>query len=136
MWISLCQVSTTYHLVENYTHNIMFYLILSVPAPVVSIYLNTDEDSVYQGTELIITCTATVHAAVNTRYNVNMMWSSEPTQIMNGQYITISETSSSGLQYTSVQLLSDQSTLQTQLDIPAQSLLIPLVLTLKISHPV
>ena len=66
-----------------------------------SVYLNTNEDSVYQGTELVITCTAAVDTAVNTRINVNMMWSSEPANIMNGQYITISETSSSGLEYTS-----------------------------------
>ena len=65
-----------------------------------SVYLNTNEDSVYQGTELIITCTATVDSAVNTRINVNMIWKSEP-EIMTGQYITISDTSSSGLEYTS-----------------------------------
>ena len=66
-----------------------------------SVYLNTNEDRVYQGTELIITCTATVDNAVNTRINVNMMWSSKPAKIMNGQYITTSDTSSSGLEYTS-----------------------------------
>ena len=66
-----------------------------------SVYLNTNEDSVYQGTELVITCTVTVDTAVNTMINVNMMWSSEPAKIMNGQYITINETSSSGLEYTS-----------------------------------
>ena len=73
----------------------------TVPAPAVSVYLNTNEDSVYQGTELVITCTATVDNAVNTRINVNMMWSSKPAKIMNGQYITINDTSSSGLEYTS-----------------------------------
>ena len=66
-----------------------------------SVYLNTNDDSVYQGTELITICIATVDNAVNTRINVNMMWSSEPAEIMTGQYITISETSSSGLEYTS-----------------------------------
>ena len=73
----------------------------TVPAPAVSVYLNTNEDSVYQGTELVITCTATVDNAVNTRINVNMMWSSEPAEIMTIQYITINDTSSSGLEYTS-----------------------------------
>ena len=66
-----------------------------------SVYLNTNDDSVYQGTELTITCIATVDTAVNTRINVNMMWSSESANIMNGQYITINDTSSSGLEYTS-----------------------------------
>ena len=65
-----------------------------------SVYLNTNDDSVYQGTELVITCTTTVDNAVNTRINVNMIWKSEP-EIMTGQYITISDTSSSGLEYTS-----------------------------------
>ena len=66
-----------------------------------SVYLNTNDDSVYQGTELITICIATVDNAVNTRINVNMMWSSEPAKIMTGQYITINDTSSSGLEYTS-----------------------------------
>ena len=66
-----------------------------------SVYLNTNDDTVYQGTELIITCTATVDTAVNTRINVNMMWSSESAKIMSGQYITINDTSISGLEYTS-----------------------------------
>ena len=66
-----------------------------------SVYLNTNDDSVYQGTELIITCIATVDSAVTTRISVNMMWSSESAEIMTRQYITISETSSSGLEYTS-----------------------------------
>ena len=66
-----------------------------------SVYLNTNEDSVYQGTELVITCTVTLDSAVDTRINVYMMWSSKPAKIMNGQYITISDTSSSGLEYTS-----------------------------------
>ena len=66
-----------------------------------SVYLNTNDDSVYQGTELVIICTATVDNAVNTRINVNMMWSSKPAKIMNGQYITINDTSNSGLEYTS-----------------------------------
>ena len=60
----------------------------------------------YQGTELIITCTVTVDNAVNTRINVsmmwnNMMWNSESAEIMNGQYITISDISSSDRVYTS-----------------------------------
>ena len=100
--ISLSQVSNKPLLVEYSDRNILLYILPStVPAPPVSVYLNTNEDSVYQGTELIITCTATVDSAVNTRINVNMMWSSEPAKIMNGQYITISDTSSSGLEYTS-----------------------------------
>ena len=98
--ISLCQVSNEPHLVEYRAHNIII-LPSIVPAPAVSVYLNTNDDSVYQGTKLIITCTATVDSGVNTRINVNMMWSSEPAKIMTGQYIAISETSSSGLEYTS-----------------------------------
>ena len=66
-----------------------------------SVYLNTNEDSVYQGTELVITCTVTVDNAVNTRINISLRWNSESAEIMNGQYITISDTSSSGLEYTS-----------------------------------
>ena len=71
----------------------------SVPAPAVSVNLNTDgDDSIYQGTELVITCTVTVDSAVNTMIDVNITWTSEPAD---GQYITISDTLSSDMGYIS-----------------------------------
>ena len=76
-----------------------------------SVNLNTDDDdSVYQGTELIITCTVTVDSAVNTMIDVNIIiWSSlqdmgsgsGSSDIMDGQYITISDTTISDMEYIS-----------------------------------
>ena len=75
-----------------------------------SVYLNTDDDdSIYQGTELIITCTVTVDSAVNTMIDVNIIWSSlqgmdsgsGSSEIMDGQYITISDTTISDMEYIS-----------------------------------
>ena len=67
-----------------------------VPPPDVSVSLNTD-DTVYQGTELVITCTVTVDSAVDTGFDVNVTWNSAPLEAMNGPYVTITtETSGSG----------------------------------------
>ena len=75
-----------------------------------SVNLNTDDDdSIYQGTELIITCTVTVDSAVNTMINVNIIWStlqdmdsgSGSEEPMDGQYIKISDTTISDMEYIS-----------------------------------
>ena len=74
-----------------------------------SVNLNTDDDSIYQGTELIITCTVAIDPAVNTMIDVIIIWSSlqdmdsgsgseEPSD---GEYITISDTTISDMGYIS-----------------------------------
>ena len=62
-----------------------------------SLSLNTDNGTVYQGTELVIRCTITVDSAVDTEYDINITWSSDPEHVMNGEYITISKISGSEL---------------------------------------
>ena len=74
--------------------------ISSVPAPNVSISLNTD-GTVYQGTELIISCTVIVDPAVDTAFDVVMTWSSDPPDPMDGPFVTITDTRGSGLEFTS-----------------------------------
>ena len=83
--------------------------ISSVPAPDVSISLNTDNDTVYQGTELVITCTVTVDSAVDTEYDVNMIWSSDTAE-SDGPYINISNITGSGQEYTSTVTISPVNT--------------------------
>ena len=70
-----------------------------------SVSLNTD-DTVYQGTELIITCTVTVDSAVDTAFHVNLTWSIDPPETMDGSYVTITETSGSGHVFTSTVTIS------------------------------
>ena len=88
--------------------------ISSVPAPAVSVSLNTDDDgddgSVYQGTELVITCTAIVNSAVDIEFDVTIEWSSDPAEIMDGSYLTISGTSGSGHEYTRTVTISPVDT--------------------------
>ena len=48
--------------------------------------------TVYQGTVLDILCTVSVDSAVDTEVDINMTWSSDPTDPMNGQYVTITNT--------------------------------------------
>ena len=74
--------------------------ISSVPAPNVSISLNTD-GTVYQGTELIISCTVIVDSAVNTAFDVNITWSSDLPDPMDGPFVSITNTSGSGREFTS-----------------------------------
>ena len=74
--------------------------ISSVPAPNVSLSLNTT-GTVYQGTELVITCTVTKDSAVDTEYDINMTWRSDPADVRNGTYVNISDTSDMGLTYAS-----------------------------------
>ena len=64
----------------------------------------------YQGTELVITCTATVDSAVNTGFDVIITWSSEPEQAMNGGYVNIGATSGSGHVYTTTVTISPVNT--------------------------
>ena len=81
----------------------------SVPAPDVSVSLNTD-DTVYQGTELVISCTVTVDSAVDTGFDVIMTWKSVPQEAMNGPYVTITNTSGSGHEYCSTVTISPVNT--------------------------
>ena len=103
--------------------------ISSVPAPEVSVSLSTN-DTVYQGTELVITCTATVDSAVDTGFDITLTWTREPAEVMEGsetnsgdgsgsgqeytlmssQYISISGTSGSGHVYTSTVTISPVNT--------------------------
>ena len=88
----------------------MLVIILpSVPAPDVSVSLNTD-DTVYQGTELVITCTVTVDSAVDTGFDVIMTWNSVPQATMNGPYVTITDTSGSGHEYSSTVTITPVNT--------------------------
>ena len=64
----------------------------------------------YQGTELVITCTATVDSAVNTVFDVIITWSSKPVEVMNGAYVNISDTSGSGHVYNSTVIISPVNT--------------------------
>ena len=64
----------------------------------------------YQGTELVIRCTATVDSAVNTGFDVIITWSSEPAEVMNRTYVTISGTSGSGHVYNSTVTISPVNT--------------------------
>ena len=64
----------------------------------------------YQGTELVITCTATVDSAVDTGFDVIITWRSEPVEVMNGTYVTISGTSGSGHVYNSTVTISPVNT--------------------------
>ena len=127
--ISLSQVSTEC-LVFIDLHILHISL---VPAPGVFISLNTDDDDdgpVYQGTELVITCTATVDSAVDTEFNVTIEWSrmlhdnnssgsgqddledstfsGSGEELMNR--LTISDTNGSGLEYTSTVTISPVDT--------------------------
>ena len=78
----------------NYTFS------LSVPPPNVSVTLNTDVDEVYQGTELVLTCSVSVSTSVNTSFTVNITWSSDRSQdVLNGQYVIISNQEGSGYLY-------------------------------------
>ena len=81
----------------------------SVPAPNVSVSLNTN-DTVFQGTELVITCTVTVDSAVDTGFDVIMTWNSAPLEAMNGSYVTITDTSGSGHEYSSTVTISPVDT--------------------------
>ena len=108
VWMSTSRVSSK-HLIYIVLH--MLY-ISSVPPPAVSVSLNTDDDdgSVYQGTELVITCNVTVNSAVDTEFNVTIEWSSDPAEVMNGSYLTISGTSGSGHEYNSTVTISPVNT--------------------------
>ena len=78
---------------------IFISLFHSVPAPIVSISPNTS-DPVYQGTVLVLCCTATVDHAVDTNFTVIITWTSdhEPDSL-NGTFANITETSGSGLEF-------------------------------------
>ena len=65
-----------------------------------SLTLSTDE-AVYQGTELVLTCSISVHSAVKTDYNININWSKNRFQFLSGQYVTILDTEGSDHEYSS-----------------------------------
>ena len=71
-----------------------------------SIAVITGVEEVYQGTQLVLTCTVSVNSAVNTEYNVNITWTKNSFQVFSGQYITISETEGSGYEYSRTLTLS------------------------------
>ena len=65
-----------------------------------SVALNTDVDEVYQGTELVLTCSVSVNTSVNTPFTVNITWSSDSSHdVLNGQYATVSNQEGSGHLY-------------------------------------
>ena len=73
---------------------------LSVPPPNVSVTLNTNVNEVYQGTELVLTCSVSVNTSVNTPFTLNISWSSDSSQdVLNGQYATVSNQEGSGHLY-------------------------------------
>ena len=50
------------------------------------------DGTVYQGTVLDILCTVSVDSAVDTEVDINITWSSDPPGQMNGQYVSITNT--------------------------------------------
>ena len=91
--VHVCMCTTSLHV-------IVISLCPSVPAPAVSVSLNTN-GPVYQGTVLILNCTATVDSAVNTGFTVDITLTSEP-DTLNGKYVSITETNGSGLEFSRV----------------------------------
>ena len=81
----------------------------SVPAPDVAISLST-EGTIYQGTSLTLTCTATVDTAVNTEFDVNITWSSTDAAALSGEFTTVSDKMGSGHQFTRTVTLSPVNT--------------------------
>ena len=81
-------------------HVIIISLCPSVPAPAVSVSLNTN-GPVYQGTVLVLSCTATVNSTVNTNFTVDITLTSEP-DTLNGRYVNITNTSDSVLEFSRV----------------------------------
>ena len=81
-------------------HVIIISLCPSVPAPAVSVSLNTN-GPVYQGTVLVLSCTATVDSAVNTGFTVNITLTRD-NDTLNGRYVNITETSDSELEFSRV----------------------------------
>ena len=65
-----------------------------------SISLNAN-GPVYQGTVLVLSCTATVGSAVNTGFTVDITWTSNIPDTLNGTYVNINEMSGSGLEFSS-----------------------------------
>ena len=64
----------------------------------------------YQGTELVITCIVTVDSAVDTGFDVIITWNSEPSEAMDGPYVTITGTSGSGHEYSGTVTISPVNT--------------------------
>ena len=85
------------HVYTTCLHVIVISLCPSVPAPAVSVSLNTN-GPLYQGTVLVFSCTATVDSAVNTGFTVDITLTSEP-DTLNGRYVSITETSDSELEF-------------------------------------
>ena len=68
----------------------------------VSVGLNTDEGCVYEGTELIISCTITIDPAVYTNVEIIFTWSiqdfgsgSVSRELVDREFLTISDTTNS-----------------------------------------
>ena len=75
------------------------HFFLTVPPPSVSISVSSDVEAVYQGTKLVLTCSISVHSAVNTETIVKIAWRRDTYQVLWGQYVNISETEGSGHEY-------------------------------------
>ena len=58
-----------------------------------------DGGSVIQGTKLVLSCSISVHSAVDTDFSVNITWSSNPPGLLTRQFVTVSETEGSGHEY-------------------------------------
>ena len=82
-------------------HVIVISLCPSVPAPAVSVSLITN-GSVYQGTVLVLSCTATVDRAVNTNFTVDITWTSDNDTLNGTEFVSITETSDSELVFSRV----------------------------------
>ena len=104
----------------------------SVPAPAVSISLNAN-GPVYQGTVLVLSCTATVDSAVNTGFTVDITWTSNIPDTLNGTYVNITEMSGSGLEFSSTVEFRPVDTTDSATT-PAQPALLPLPLTLTLTR--
>ena len=64
----------------------------------------------YQGTQLVITCTVTVVSAVDTGFRVNLEWSSAPPEAMNGTYVNVTDISGSEYEDSSTVTISPVDT--------------------------
>ena len=58
-----------------------------------------DGGSVIQGTELVLSCSISVHSAVDTDFSVNITWSSNSPGPLTRQFVTVTQTEGSGHEY-------------------------------------
>ena len=75
-----------------------YIISLSVPAPEVSVSVNTGDGPVVQGIQLIMNCSVSVSSSVDTEFSVSISWTSQPERVLSGPSVTISDISSLGHQ--------------------------------------